>query len=178
MREKDHLNLNLKNIGSIEIDGELYPLGDLLGVGEDIDQEYKEQAALYGFLVTKTVEAEYEYNKASSDTELAYALADSHFRSHFKSMGQKTTESLVKTSIIQDGEYGDALEAELKAKRYYNILKGILRAMEQRSHMLSSLGAHRRAEFEMTNKTIKYDSSIGDMKKKLREHSKNQKQAS
>lgn len=138
---------------------------------EDLDREYREQSALYAYFITKTSEADDLHAQAVTNKELVYAQADEYFRQKSDSLGVKVTEKRIESLIIQDEEYGNALDNERKTKLQHTILKGIVRAMEQRANMLISLGAHRRAELDMTNMTIKrtdHDDDVGELKSRLR----------
>jgi len=175
-RGKPHSSLNLKSLGSIEVEGKTIAISSLFEIDEeDLDREYREQSALYAYFITKTSEADDLHAQAVTNKELVYAQADEYFRSKFRDLGIKVTEKGVESSIIQDEEYGEALDKERKTKLQHTILKGIVRAMEQRANMLISLGAHRRAELDMTNMTInrtKHDDDVGELKTRLRRMSK------
>lgn len=134
-----------------------------------------EQAAFYAFFVNEMAKVGKEHELAVKKRDLVYAEADEFFREEFRGAGEKFTEGVIRSLVLQDEEYGIVLEEEIEAKYQHNVMKGVVKAMEQRSYMLNSLGAHKRAEFSMTDMTIKaqeYDRAIGDVKKTLRKRSK------
>lgn len=178
MRGKDRLSLNLKGLGLIKAGGKSYKVDELFGIDDDLDKEYREQAAFYAFFVNEMSRVGKDHELAVKKRDLIYAEADEFFRKEFKDTGEKFTEGVIRSLVLQDEEYGIVLEDEIEAKYQHNVMKGVVRAMEQRSYMLNSLGAHKRAEYDMTEMTIKnreYDRAIGDVKKTLREKSKKQR---
>lgn len=174
MSEEYPSSQNPEDLGFIEIDGKSYSLETLLGI-DDLDEAYMKQAPLYAFIAMKVSEAELEYDMAVQQRELVYAEADEYYRRKFDDLGQKVTESAIKSAVIQDRDYGEAMEKELKAKHRHRTLKQIAQALEQRSRMLTSLGAHRRAEMDMTNMTIKkreQEDTVEEVRRTLRRRRK------
>ena len=157
--------------GFVEIRGKKISIRELFPINEyDLDKEYREQAALYAYFVNEMANAEEAHAAAVADREFAVAECDEYYREKFHLEDRKVTENVIKSSIIQDDEYGRAINREISAKHYYSTLKGIVKAMELRADMLRSLGAHMRSEYEMTNMTVKsrnYDESVREVKTKL-----------
>ena len=160
-----------QNLGSIKVGGKTLSIASLFEIDEaDIDREYREQSALYAYFVVEATKAEREYAEAVAEKELVNAEASKWYRQDFVDSGIKTTEKMIESEIIQDGDYGKALMQVVRAKQHWNTLKGITKALEQRANMLISLGAHRRAEFEMTNMVIKrsdFEATVEDVKANL-----------
>ena len=117
MNEKDRSNQNLKNLGSVEISGKNLSIKELFPINEyDLDKEYREQAALYAYFVTEMANAEEAHNTAVADREFVVAECDEHYRDMFRQEDRKVTENVIKSSIIQDDEYGRAIDKEISAK--------------------------------------------------------------
>jgi len=173
MSVKDLSSLELVgDLGMLEVGGKKLPIKELFEINEfDLDKEYREQSALYAYFVSAFSEAERDHAAAVSHKELVIADCDEYYREKFLSDGRKVTENVIKSAIIQDDEYGRAIDREISAKHYYSTLKGIVKAMELRAEMLRSLGAKMRSEYEMTNMTVRsknYDDSIQEFKTNLR----------
>lgn len=175
MSVKGHSNQSPRDLGSIELEGKEYLIAVLFKVEEtDFDKAFSEQAALYAYLLNETVKAEEIHRIAAAHKELVYAECDEYWREELKGSGRKVTESVIKSAIIRDDEYGRAISREITAKIRYDQLKGIARAWEVRGRMLSSYGAHKRAEIEMTGMGIRdrqYD-EISEAKTRLRKKGK------
>jgi hypothetical protein len=169
MKERDRSS---QKLGSIKVGGKTLSLASLFEVDEvDLDKEYREQSALYAYFVVEAAKAEREHASAVDEKDFVHAECDEFYREEIRDTGVKLTEAMVESAIIQDDEYREVRIQLLRAKEHWTILKGIVRALEQRANMLISLGAHRRAEFDMTNMVIKksdYDASVEDVKTSLK----------
>ena len=179
MNVKHQGNLNL-NLGSIKVGGKTLSLESLFEVDEvDIDTEYREQSALYAYFIVQEAYAERDHSEVVAEKDLVHAELDEHYRRLLKANDSKTTENAIESSIIQDAAYGKILMDVIRAKQHWSILKGITKALEQRASMLVSMGAHRRAEFNMTNMTVRtetlqeFSDTIDEMKTNLKNKRQN-----
>src|SRR4030066_297364 len=133
-----------------------YNIAELLEIDEtNLSKEFASQAALFGFFATAQAEAEMEVGKLSVSKDQEYATSDEFWRADFDKREKKYTEAVIRSSVIRDEEYVLADQDFHTAEHNANMLKMIVKALGQRAEMLISLGAHLRAEAEMTGMSIK-----------------------
>jgi hypothetical protein len=138
-----------------------YNIADLLEIDENnLSKEFASQAALFGFFATAQAEAEMEMEMASSAKDREYATADEYYRSELERKEKKYTEAVIRSSIIRDVDYVTAEQGFHIAEHNANMLKMIVKALGQRAEMLISLGAHLRAEADMTGMSIKTQANV------------------
>lgn len=139
----------------------------------DIDQlsnEFSKQASLYAYFAALTVRAEDALFRAENFKDKTYATAELYYREDAENNNRKITEAAVKSMVMTDAEYQDAVMAESSARYDLKAIKMIVTALEQRAEMLISLGAHVRAELDMTGMNIrsaKNDEIVNDVKKTI-----------
>lgn len=152
------MNNDLSTTISIAVDGKerVYSTEELLQIDQtELSEEFASQAARYGYFAALAAAAEADYKHAKHTTELVYAETDDLVRQEFREAGVKTTEAAIKSAILLDEDYCQAMDRELAALRNYRLLSALVRALEQRASMLQSLGAHVRHEYDMTDMIIK-----------------------
>ena len=172
MRGKGRSSQNQLDPGMVKVGNQEFSIDSLFDIDqEDLNKEYRDQAPLYAFFITEMAKAERAHAEVVSEKDLVYADADDYWRAEFDREGLKITESAIKSAIIRDAAYGRAIGREIQARYNYNSLKGLVRALEQRSALLISLGANVRTEMEMTGMTIRrrdYDNTINEAKANLK----------
>jgi len=145
----------------------------LLSIDEnDLANEFAQQAALYGWIGHLTAKAEYSASIAKHQTEIEYAAADDNARFQMDAAGEKTTEGKVKAAIDLDEQYIAAKQEENRLWKEYKVLRSLSDAMRMRADMLISMGAHLRAEQEMTGMKIntdKWDRTVDNLKKTIKD---------
>lgn len=177
MSGKTQENQNRLDLGTVKVGDREFSVESLFEIDQaDLIMEFKDQAALYAFFVNEMSKAERDHAVVVSEKELVYADADDYWRAEFDREGLKITENAIKSAIIRDAAYGRAINREIEARYVYHSLKGLVRALEQRADMLIQLGAHVRAEFEMTGMTIRkqeYNAMIEETKTNLKKQRQN-----
>lgn len=152
--------------------GKKFSLADLFHIEEvDLDTEFRTQATWFAFFAKELAEADYQLARAKAVRERVYAECDLDYRADYNSDDIKYTEAIIRSEVVLDKAYKEAREYEMEIQRQYNTLKSIVNALDQRASMLISLGAHRRAELDMTGLHIKdrdYKKTIADTKKTIR----------
>lgn len=145
----------------------------LLEIDEsDLANEFAQQAALYGWVGHLTAEAEYNASVAKHQTEIEYASADDNARFQMDAAGEKTTEGKVRAAIDLDEQYIEARQEENRRWKEYKTLRSLSDALKMRADMLISMGAHLRAEQEMTGMKIntdKWDKAVDNLKKTIKD---------
>lgn len=144
----------------------------LLEINEsDLASEFAQQAALYGWVGHLTAEAEYRASVAKHKTEIEYASADDNIRFKADVHNEKITEAKVKAAIDLDEQYIEAKEDENRCWKEYKVLRSLSDALKMRADMLISMGAHLRAERDMTGMKIntdKWDKTVEELKNAIR----------
>ena len=177
IKENVKSNQNLgDNLGAVIIRGRKFRISELFRIDEyDLDTEFRNQAAWYAFFAKELAEADYQLARAKVNKDRVYASCDLDYRADYQHDDIKYTEAIIRSEVMLDKAYKEARENEVEVQRYYNILKSIVSAMDQRASMLISLGAHRRAEFEMTGLHIKdqeFKKAVEDTKRTIRKRRK------
>lgn len=134
---------------------------------EDLSIDFSQQAALYAYFSTLTVEAERQLALAKFDTEQQYAAADNKWRHYKDRREEKYTEAVIRSLILQDSDYYKAEERRIQLDYEASLLKSISRALAQRADMLISLGAMTRQEMAMTGMNMR-EKVLNDLPKDLR----------
>lgn len=152
---------------TVDLD-ELFPIDK-----ENVTSAMMTQASKYAWLTTLAIFSEGEMITCKRESEAVYAEADIAIRDVYKESGEKFTEAKIRSEVLLDEDYVDAIEAEDAARFQYNMLKSMVRAMEQRATMLVSLGAYLRHEGSMTGMTIReresdLDETVAEAKESLR----------
>ena len=143
----------------------------------NLSQELARQAAQYAWLATLAVEAESDMVRKAAMREREYANIDLDFRDEMRASGEKCTEGMIRAVVTTDEDYMAAVEAENAAKYQYQLLKMLVRAMEQRANMLISLGAYLRHEESMTGMKIRERAmriAVDEAKSSIRNRRKSQ----
>lgn len=115
----------------------------------DISNDFAHQAAIYGWIANLVAAAEARHASSKHKRETEYADAYVHYREEL-SLSGKPTEAMVNNAIMLDDTYQLAKQEELAAEQEYKTLKALSDALKMRADMLISLGAHVRAERDMT----------------------------
>lgn len=152
------MSIDLKSKITININSvaKEYDVAELLEIDENnLSTEFAQQAAVFGYFATAQAAAEDVAERRKIEKEREYAKADEYWRAWHDKREKKYTETVIRSTVIRDDDY-------IKAETYYNnaahdanMLKLIVRALGQRADMLISLGAHLRAEMEMTGMNIR-----------------------
>lgn len=151
----------------VKIGAEQINVRDLLTIDEtNLSNEYARQASLYGWVVVLVAEAELEASLAKQSRELSYAEAYEYWRKELEKIHGKVTEAMVSAAVTADGDYIAAKTFESKKESEHRLLRGIADALKMRADMLISLGAHLRAEQDMTN--MRVNTNIDDAIKTLK----------
>lgn len=122
---------------------------------ESLSEEFATQASMYGFFAILAAEADRKYAMQTVLYDQECAEADESYRAQFETDGKKYTEAVIKSMVIRDENVVKVQEDKENAEYDLNILKAIVRAFEQRSLMLQSLGATLRHEYEMQGMNIR-----------------------
>ena len=133
-----------------------FDIGKLFNIDQDnLSKEFATQASMYGFFAILAAEADRIYAMKTLLCEQEYAAADESYRAQMDLDGKKYTEAVVRSCVVRDEEYSKMLTEKENANYELDIIKAIVRAFEQRSMMLQSLGSHLRHEYEMQGMNIR-----------------------
>jgi len=153
----------------------MMPSGDKVEIDTDklfnidetnLTREYAKQAALYAYYGKLYNDADRAFMRAEASKDALYAELDIAYREELKD--EKTTEGKIKSMVITDEQYTKSVNNVIYCQYRRNTLRTILDALKMRADMMISMGAHLRAEYDQTGMTMKYESSIDNMKKALR----------
>lgn len=141
---------------TIQIEGETYTFAELLSINPDnLSEEFATHANRFAFISALTAKAEALFVEAKQAREETYADVELQWRDELAKMPDvKVTEGLIKSSVLLDDKYTATVSAENAAQRDWKILRALADGLRERGSMLVSLGAHMRAEMEMTNASI------------------------
>jgi hypothetical protein len=114
------------------------------------------------YVACLVADAEAEWNVAKQFVSTCKAELDQRMRAKIAARGEKTTESGIAAMVETHDDYVAAVDAEINARYQHQLLKSISSAMDMRSSMLISLGAHLRSEMDQTQM------HISEFKDKLR----------
>jgi hypothetical protein len=122
---------------------------------DSLTEEFATQAAVYAFFATLVPFAEFTETMLDLSKDQEYAGADDAARKEMTEKGEKFTETVIKSMVQLDEQYGAAFKKHAEAHYDTGIIKAIARAMEQRAEMLISMGAQQRHEFNMQGMNIR-----------------------
>jgi hypothetical protein len=106
----------------------------------ELDKEWVEQPVLYFRWARKLADARLKVDEAKAELELVTAELDSKIREDPESYGiEKLTEAGVKSTILIQEEYTDALQTFNAARHQVNILDAGVNALEHRKRALEKL---------------------------------------
>jgi len=149
-----------------------FDLNKIFDIDEnDLTKEFTSQASVYAYFATAAAEADYEASIGTADQEASYADADKYYRDTLSHKGEKYTEGVIRSMVLLDADYDNAVQDELLAKYNARVLKAIVNAMEMRAQMLMSVGSHIRHELDMTGMNIRerqYNKTVDDVKDTIR----------
>lgn len=169
---------SLESLGQIDTSDRVFDIAELFHIDEtDLDTEFRTQAGWYAFFSNQLAMADFKASQAKAAKERAYAAADLYYREDYTDKSLKITESAIRSEVLLDDEYADTIEAENVALAKRAELQHIVRALAQRADMLISLGAHRRAELDMTGMSIReqgYQKMTDDLKDTISKRKKEQ----
>ena len=146
--------LNLDMQLSLEVAGKEFKgnLRDIVRIKEaDLTEEFVKQPSLYAWFATLCEYASAEVETQKMNLSILHANLDAEKRTELASSGKKPTESMVSSAIIIDPKHQGAETALIEAKRQYGILKGIVKALEQRKDMLIQVGSTKRQELSLND---------------------------
>jgi hypothetical protein len=135
---------------------------DVLLINEaNLSSEFERQPSTYAYFAAlmEFAVADVEHKKLAFS--VMEANLDSVKRTELKDQ-TKVTEAVIRSAIIKDQKYQLLSEELIEAQRQLGILKGLVKALEQRKDMLIQLGASKRQEMVL--------SDFGISLKNVREH--------
>lgn len=141
--------MTMKGVRTFDI-GKLFKIEQ-----ESLSEEFSSQATMYGFFAILAAEADRKVAMQTVLYEQECAGADESYRSQLEADGKKYTEAVIRSMVIRDEDVVKRQEDKENAEYDLNILKAIVRAFEQRSLMLQSLGATLRHEYEMQGMNVR-----------------------
>ena len=104
-----------------------------------LEEEWLGQPGLYFKYSKLLAEAEEVKNKAKDNLILTAAELDESIREELKQNGEKITEKIVETKVIQSVAYIDAQGKLIEAIHEHQILKGAITSLEHRKSALENL---------------------------------------
>lgn len=153
-----------------------FDLSEIFDIDEmNLTTDYATQASMFAYFSSLLASAEKRASDAKILIDVEYAVCDEHYRKELNISGEKYTEAVVRSNVIQDDDYSAAVLISVDRNYDVGILKAIVNALRMRADMLVSLGAHLRQEMGMTNMTMQQrgmDKTVDDVKSKLRERKK------
>jgi hypothetical protein len=152
--------LNLDMQLSLEVAGKDFKgnLRDIVQIKEaDLNEEFIKQPSLYAWFATLCEFASAEVETQKMTLSILRANLDAEKRTELAESGKKPTENMVNSAIIIDPKHQGAETALIEAKRQYGILKGIVKALEQRKDMLIQVGSTKRQELSLNDFGINLD---------------------
>lgn len=147
----------------IIIEGESYTFAELVGIGADLNYEFKSQAGRFAYISALSAKAEALYNESKTNTEITYSDLELDYRKTLLEEGVKVTEGAIRAYVQTDERYVAVVAAENSALYNWKLLKSMEIALRERGQMLISLGANMRQEQGMI------DLHINEAKAKMRE---------
>lgn len=125
---------------------ELNPDDELKLAEETINDDLKNQPALYAFYAVMHEAAESELADCKLALETVEALVDEKIRVGFAAAGTKVTETMIANKVHLEEEYQNAVIALNKAKAQSGKLRAIKEAFVHRKDMLVTLASNMRAQ--------------------------------
>ena len=120
----------------------------------DLTEEFIKQPSLYAWFATLCEFASAEVETKKMNLSIDRANLDAEKRAALLSATKKPTEAMVGSAIDVDERYVTAQKALIEAKRQYGILKGIVKALEQRKDMLIQVGSTKRQELNLNEFSV------------------------
>ena len=152
--------LNLDMQLSLEVAGKEFKgnLRDVVQIKEaDLSEEFVKQPSLYAWFATLCEFASAEVETQKMNLSILRANLDGEKRVELADSGKKATETMVNSAITVDPKHQGAETALIESKRQYGILKGIVKALEQRKDMLIQIGSTKRQELSLDGFGINLD---------------------
>ena len=144
--------LNLDMELSLEVAGKEFKgnLREVVKITEaDLTEEFIRQPSLYAWFATLSEYASAEVETQKMNLSIQRANLDAEKRLELGQAAKKPTEAMVGSAIDVDDKYKAAQVALIESKRQYGILKGIVKALEQRKDMLIQVGSTKRQELSL-----------------------------
>ena len=104
-----------------------------------LDQEWIKQPGLYLKYSIEAAEADFDRKKAKQNLEVIQAETDADVRAEAKKKGEKITEKVVESRVLQDETYTEARDLVVQSDHNYNILMAAVRSFEQKKSALENL---------------------------------------
>ena len=104
-----------------------------------LEKEWLRQPGLYLKYSGLLADAEKEKNDSKENLILTYAQLDNEIREEMRLDGEKITEKVVESKVLQHLGYIDAQGKVLETTHEYQIIKGALIAIEHRKAALENL---------------------------------------
>lgn len=112
----------------------------------NIDAAFADQAALYAHYGMKARQAEFQLDQLENQEKFVYAKLDRQIRQDAADEGTKTTEPMIKNSILLDSRYQAIVRRVNEAKMIAGLTRDAAEAFKQRRDMLIQVGAGLREE--------------------------------
>lgn len=145
----------------VEVEGQRYTYRQLVYIDPDnVLYALTTQAARFAYFGIRAAHAEALYQEAEADTKRKYAEIEIEARiklpddEDVKNGKLKMTEGLIKSYVLGDKEYIEALAKENQALRNWKMLRALTEAYVQRANMLQSFEATKRKEFDITDQAL------------------------
>jgi len=138
--KKEPIELN------INLEGKEYSLNYMeeLKCSEDtINEDLKDQPALFAWYAVLQELAEAAYQEAKAALDMIVANLDAEIRQELLKKG-KFTETMVRNAIILHKDYQEANKHVIEIKKTLGLIKGIKEAFYHRKDMLVSLASNMR----------------------------------
>ena len=152
--------LNLDMQLSLEVAGKEFKgnLREIVKISEaDLTEEFIKQPSLYAWFATLCEFASAEVETKKMNLSILYANLDAEKRAEFAVSAKKVTEAVISGAVETDARHIDAKTSLIEAGRQYGILKGIVKALEQRKDMLIQVGSTKRQEMSLSDFQINLD---------------------
>lgn len=152
--------MNLDMQLSIEVGGKDFKgnLREIVQINEAVlTEEFIKQPSIYAWFAALMEFASAEVETKKMNLGILRANLDSEVRTAFLSASKKATEAMIAAAIDCDAATIAAQKELIEAERQYGILKGIVRALDQRCTMLVQIGSTKRQEMAMTDFGINID---------------------
>lgn len=106
----------------------------------NLKEDWERQAGLYLYYSLQLSNAEVDKNKTKEDVDVVVAQLDRDIRDKPKDFEiEKITESVVKSTILLQEEYTNAVESYQEKSYQVSILQGVIRAFDHKKKALENL---------------------------------------
>jgi hypothetical protein len=126
-----------KTISQIDIE-------DIVNVGDDLDYEFRRQAAFRAWISTVHAESKAKTRLNKAQLELIEATLTNKIRKNIKGL----TVADVNARVISSTKYREKLAELHESQLYEDTLKGFVDALDSKKDMLVQLGANSRQEID------------------------------